>query len=262
MHKHKHKKIAKRHPSKKPILILDSFQTLNETLDGHILIEVMMTLFHKQAFKPIGFPIFIEMSDDLFFHEIHSKYERDFVYVEVKEFTLDDLSKIDIKMNENEMKIVYDKLGGNPMKWATFYSHFGGRGFDKKRIEDLADIAAYSSVYYQFVDDLSNTECVLHYEFMKIFKNHEFKMRRDQIKKLNLKFMAIKAVQNNIMYFNGKVYRPQNKPIQSLMSIDGEMDAETIKEICQTSLNDEINVNLEPSIINLPSPPDNHKTEM
>ena len=100
MQKHKYKKIAKRHPSKKPILIFDSFQTLNETLDGHILIEVIMKLFHKDAFKPIGFPFFIEMSDDLFFHEIHNKYKRDFTYVEVKEFTLDDLSKADIKMTK------------------------------------------------------------------------------------------------------------------------------------------------------------------
>ena len=95
---------------------------------------------------------------------------------------------------------------------------------------------------------------------MKIFKKYEFEIGRDQMDELeaNLKFMAIKGVQNNIIYYAGKIYRPQNKPIQSLMSKAADKNEETIKKkICQT-------VNLEPSTINLPSTdkPDNHKTEI
>ena len=67
---------------------------------------------------------------------------------------------------------------------------------------------------------------------MKILKNHNFALSditlEDKVNK-----MAIKEVQNNILYWDGDEYKPQNKPIQSLMIHDAEMDEKAISEKCQ-----------------------------
>lgn len=228
--------ISQRHPLKRPVLMLNSFQSLHQTENGKELASAIVSSFKVPPLKrQLRFPFLIEMSDTFVFSQMYKKHERDFQYREIKPLKREDLyDGLSAKLNMHEVNYVYSYLGGIGMKWSTFWLLYLDDMGNSGSLDRCVRKASVSVEYNEFLELVQNSEyCNQHFHLMKLFAQEQWVLDDYIIEKKNVPRQLINLeMQNNIVYYDGYNYFPQNKVIERRMKQSSDMDESAIAYYC------------------------------